>query len=58
VEMFDYIYNIANMECIEVPLSIVQMVYVDVELRKEVNWRTIKIQPKLLMIASAEQFIP
>jgi hypothetical protein len=56
--MFDYIYNIANMECIEVPLSIVQMVYVDVELRKEVNWRTIKIQPKLLMIASAEQFIP
>jgi hypothetical protein len=30
---------------------IAKMVYAEVELRKEVNWRTIKIQSKSFMIA-------
>ena len=46
------------MEGNEVNLSIGQMVYAKVELGKEVDWRTIKIQPKSLMIAPIEQFIP
>ena len=57
MEMCHYIYNILNVECNKVPLSIARMVYAKVELGKEVDWRTNKIQPKSLIIASAEQFI-
>jgi hypothetical protein len=37
---------------------IAKMVYAEVELRKEVNWRTIKIQSKSFMIAPTKWFIP
>jgi hypothetical protein len=43
--------------CNKVLLSIHRMVYAEVELGKVVDWKTIKIQPKSLMIAPTEQFI-
>jgi hypothetical protein len=49
--MCQHIYNTANVEKNEVPLSIARMVYAKVELRKQVDWWTIRIQPKSLMIA-------
>ena len=58
IETCQYIYNTANVECYKVPFSIARMVYTKMELRKEVDLRTIKIQPKSLMIAPIEQFIP
>jgi hypothetical protein len=58
VEMCQHIYNTMNVECNKVPLSIARMVYAKVELGKEVDWRTNKIQPKSLIITSTERFIP
>jgi hypothetical protein len=57
MEICQYIYNITFLERNEWPLSIVRMVYAEMVLEKQVDWKTIKIQPKSNMIAPKVRFI-
>jgi hypothetical protein len=58
IEMYQHIYETPDLDRNECPLSILRMVYAEVVLGKEVDWMTLKIQPKSNMKAPMESFYP